>query len=258
MATAFEPSLSTSAIHAPFSSATAPSMADSLPNINFGFKELRDRMDSFTFRFDQFIERGRKRVLEEGNQFRINVAELQKDQHMRKRNIEIMTLKTATYAQTVAKESQETAEMHSAINNLTSQRDDRLAQRDALKQQIAEVQKDIAARRSAQQSHQRYLNQQSRFNMPELDFWQDYLCMRIEGAGAVDRLKFVFTHVCEADWEKEAWFELGTGSRDYQIFRCSPKLERRELEQLLDKLNEGRDLTPFLKGIRALFVQALK
>ena len=52
-------------------------MADSLPNINFGFDELRERMAKFTDRFDDFIARGRKRVLEERNQFRINVAELQ-------------------------------------------------------------------------------------------------------------------------------------------------------------------------------------
>jgi hypothetical protein len=55
----------------------APSLADTLPNINFGFDELRDRMAKFTAKFDAFIEQGRKRVLEERNQFRMNVAELQ-------------------------------------------------------------------------------------------------------------------------------------------------------------------------------------
>lgn len=58
-------------------SATAPTMAESLPDINFGFDDLRDRMAKFTARFDAFIEHGRKRVLEERNQFRMNVAELQ-------------------------------------------------------------------------------------------------------------------------------------------------------------------------------------
>jgi hypothetical protein len=53
-----------------------PSMADSLPSINFGFEDLRDRMAKFTVRFDAFIERERKRVLDERNQFRMNVAEL--------------------------------------------------------------------------------------------------------------------------------------------------------------------------------------
>lgn len=53
-----------------------PSMADQLPSINFGFEDLRSRMNQFTARFDEFIEKGRKRVLEERNQFRMNIAEV--------------------------------------------------------------------------------------------------------------------------------------------------------------------------------------
>lgn len=52
-------------------------MAESLPSINFGFEDLRNRMAQFTAKFDAFIERGRKQVLEERNQFHINLAELQ-------------------------------------------------------------------------------------------------------------------------------------------------------------------------------------
>lgn len=52
-------------------------MADSLPSISFGFDDLRDRMAKFTNRFDNFIAEGRKRVLEERNHFRVNVAELE-------------------------------------------------------------------------------------------------------------------------------------------------------------------------------------
>ncbi len=72
-----EPSLSASAMRASLLTADAPSMADSLPSINFGFDDLRDRMARFTERFDIFIAKGRKQVLEERNRFRINVAELQ-------------------------------------------------------------------------------------------------------------------------------------------------------------------------------------
>lgn len=77
MATAvFDPSLSASAMRAPFASADAPSMADSLPSINFGFDDLRHRMAAFQSRFDEFIEQGRKRVMEERNQFRMNITEM--------------------------------------------------------------------------------------------------------------------------------------------------------------------------------------
>jgi kinetochore protein Spc25, fungi type len=57
-------------------SVDAPSMADSLPSIQFGFEDLRDRMARFTARFDEFIENGRKRVLEEKNQFRMDIINL--------------------------------------------------------------------------------------------------------------------------------------------------------------------------------------
>ena len=53
-----------------------PSVADTLPDINFGFDELRDRMAKFTAKFDAFIEQGRKRVLEERNQFHMSIAEI--------------------------------------------------------------------------------------------------------------------------------------------------------------------------------------
>lgn len=77
MSSSFDPSLSTSGMRPPLASADAPSMADSLPSINFGFEDLRNRMAQFTARFDAFIERGRKQVLEERNQFKIGLAELQ-------------------------------------------------------------------------------------------------------------------------------------------------------------------------------------
>ena len=54
-----------------------PSMADTLPSANFGFDDLRDRMNKFTVKFDQFIAEGRKRVLEERNKYRSHMAELE-------------------------------------------------------------------------------------------------------------------------------------------------------------------------------------
>ena len=77
----FEPTLSTSAPRPPQLSETK-SLADSLPSVNFGFEDLRERMARFTVRFDEFIENGWKRVLEERNQFRMNVAELQGKTHI--------------------------------------------------------------------------------------------------------------------------------------------------------------------------------
>lgn len=233
-------------------------MADSLPSINFGFEDLRSRMAQFTARFDAFIERGRKQVLEEKNQFKIGLVELQEDQRMKQRDIEILNLKSQTHEQTLQKEAAEAAEMHAAISSVTMERDTRLAKRDRLKQQIDETQKAINQKLDAQKTHARNLDAQARLNIPELEFWQDYLCLRIEGAGREDRLKFVYSHLLEKDWEAEAWFELGTSSRDYDVFHTRPKLDRDVLNHELDIVNEDRDFGAFLKRMRKLFADTMK
>ena len=217
---------------------------------------------------------------------------------MKSRDIEIIFQQKSSHEQSVAKEASETAEMHAAISSITHQRDERMAERDRLKNDIASTQKLIAQRLEAQREHAAKIDAQARFNTPELDFWVDYLCMRIEGAGQVsrcyaalnpvswslstfsllshlyggkllmlhanswtlqaDRLKFVFTHMDERDWEKEAWFELSTEKRDYEIKGRKPKLEGDRLERCVEVLNQNRDLGMFLKGMRELFVEALK
>ncbi|KAM4060622.1 chromosome segregation protein spc25 domain-containing protein [Hirsutella rhossiliensis] len=257
MATAFEPSLSTSLSRQSLAP-VGPSAADSLPSINFGFDDLRDRMTKFSARFDAFIEQGRKRVLEERNQFRMNVAELQEDQRMKKKDIEIVQVKAATHQQTMEKEAAETREMEAAIASLASQRDNHSTKRDSLKQQIAQTQAEIESRLAAQRAFAAQQEAQSRYNVPELDFWITNLCLKIEGAGQDDRLKFVYTHVDERNWEREAWFELVTSSRDYDVKHCRPKLDRDKVERVLEKVNESRELLVLLKGMRELFVEAMK
>jgi|SRR6266516_1597166 len=177
---------------------------------------------------------------------------------MKKKDIEILTLKTTTHEQMLAKEAAETNEMQAAISSLTTQRDRHLTTRDSLKAQIAETQKAIDARLAAQRAHAQHLDAQSRFNLPELEFWTSYLCLRIEGAGQMDRLKFVYSHVDERDWEREAWFELDIGRREYEVLHCRPKLEKEKVERVVEKLNETRELAVLLKGMRELFVEVMK
>ena len=177
---------------------------------------------------------------------------------MKKKDIEILTLKTATHQQTLQKEAAETAEMHSAIATITEQRDERAAARDRLREQITETQRLIVARQAAQRKHAQHLDSQARFNAPELDFWQDHLCVSIEGAGRADHLKFVFTHLDDRNWEREAWVELSVGNREYEVLHVRPKLAKQVVEKAIDQLNETRSLGVFLKMLREAFVVAMK
>lgn len=177
---------------------------------------------------------------------------------MKKKDIEIVQVKTSAHRQMVEREEAETGEMEAAIASLAAQRDSHLATRDNLKQQIAQTQAEIEARLAAQRAHAAQQEAQSRFNVPELDFWMTNLCLKIEGAGHKDRLRFIYTHIDEKHWEREASFEVVTSARDYDVKHCRPKLEREKVEQVLDKVNQTRELVVLLKGMRELFAEVMK
>lgn len=175
-----------------------------------------------------------------------------------KKDIDQLAQKVSTHSQSLSKEAAETSEMHAAIASVTAQRDVRAQDRDRLRAEILATKKQIAQKLTAQQQHAKDLDAQARFNVPELNFWTEYLCLRIEGAGRIDRLKFVFTHVDERDWQKEAWFELDTERKDYAVATIRPKLDAEDVEKCLARLNDNRDLAMFLGGMRELFVKTFK
>ena len=150
--------------------------------------------------------------------------------------------------------------MHEAINALSAQRDEHLARRDKLKEDINSIQSSIRQKRDAQSAHQRSLEAQARHNIPELRFWENCLGLRIEasGFGAEDQLRFVFSCVDGREETKEVWFELLMGAKEYEITTTKPKLEKERLEEVMERLNETRELGLFLKAMRGLFVEALK
>lgn len=148
--------------------------------------------------------------------------------------------------------------MQQAIDHLKSQRQDHQTFRDDLKSQISDLQSAIQVRRQAQHQHQRQLDNQARHNTPELHFWESHLCMRINGSQDLDMLTFTYTHVHERDWDKEYCFDLDMSAKDYQVVSTNPHLEADGVDAVLERLTETRDLSSFLKGMRALFVEASK
>lgn len=180
------------------------------------------------------------------------------EQRLKRKDIEMLAQKSSSHAYAIDRETAETAEMHAAIASITQQRDARAQHRDRIRKEIASIKKQIAQRVTAQQQYAKQLDAQAQSNGPELDFWQSYLGMRIEGAGIADRLKFVFTHVDEKNWEREAWFELDMEKREYRVVNLKPKVETDEVERCVERLNESRDLGPFLKGMRELLAATMK
>ena len=60
-----------------------------LPTLDIPFDDLRRRMADFSVKFDAFIDRERKRVLEEKNEYKARMSELNGELHTLFRNAAI-------------------------------------------------------------------------------------------------------------------------------------------------------------------------
>lgn len=179
-------------------------------------------------------------------------------QRQRQQKISQLESESSSHAHILAKEAQEREEMHEAIRSLTAEREEHTNRRDQLKTEIASVQATIRQKKEAQAAHQRSLDVQARHNVPELRFWETCLGLRMEGTEVDDRLKFVFLRLDRRDEDRECWFEVHIGGREYEITSCRPRLDRDDMEAAQGRLNETKELGPFLKAIRSLFVDAVR
>ncbi|KAI9727466.1 MAG: kinetochore-associated Ndc80 complex subunit spc25 [Chrysothrix sp. TS-e1954] len=260
MALTLEPTLNlgNSIARAPYSSSAAPSMASTLPPLNFGFDDLRARMSSFTSRFDDFIERGRRRVLEERNHFRMSIAEISEDQVAKERDIDVLANKAENHASNVALQVVETDEMSEAIASLTFTRDTHAVNVASLRSRLASTQSSVNSKKATQRQQSQYLSHQESFNAPELATWEECLGLRIEATGVPDQVRFVFTNCDRSKPLREAWFELDMTGKGYGIIKSRPRIEGKEaVERSLQSMGENEDLGAFLKDIRQTLVSEM-
>jgi kinetochore protein Spc25, fungi type len=157
--------------------------------------------------------------------------------------------------------------MQAQISDLEKHAATQSSQRDRLKSAIAQTQRQIDAKLQAQREYAAKLDGQSRLNGPELNFWETYLGCRIEGAGDENKVRAVFVFPATkaggrtgAD-DVEATFDLSvpdTGSGKYDVSYMKPKLDAAKVQKVVDRLNATREIGVLLKGMRALFVEAMK
>ncbi|KAK6499244.1 kinetochore-associated Ndc80 complex subunit spc25 [Arthrobotrys conoides] len=235
-----------------------PNIAAQLPNVNFGFDELKERMAKFTAAFDEFIEKRREKALEARTAFARDLADLNENQKTVKKNIEHYEQEEIKIAANTEKEIQETADLESEIATIKSERSSRQSENETLSSQLREQSIAIQKRRQKLLEEKQALASQANHNQPELAFWEDYLGLRIEGAGRLDHVRFIFTVIDERDLEREFEVVLSVESRDYEIIGARPKLDEATKQRCLDTLNETRSIAKFLKIVREEFRKIAK
>ena len=161
--------------------------------------------------------------------------------------------------------------MLSQITSLEAHQSTQAAQRDRLKNSIAHTQRQIDAKLAAQREYAAKVDEQSRMNGPELNFWETYLGCRFEGCrfegrGDEDGIRVVFNFEPAKQGpskgqEREGMFEMklpsGQGG-SYDVVYTKPRLQEEKVKKVVEKMNESREIATLLKGMRSLFVEEMQ
>ena len=131
---------------------------------------------------------------------------------------------------------------------------------------ITQTQRQIDSKVEKQREYADRMDGQSRLNGPELSFWETYLGCRIGGSGDESKVKVVYVFpptksAGKSGDEREAVFELkvpDSGAEGYEIGFTKPRLKTDDVERVVKKLNETREIGTLLKGMRGLFVEDMK
>jgi len=180
---------------------------------------------------------------------------------------QITTLQSSlsTHSQILAREQSEKNEMHAQIAKLESHQAAQMASRDRLRSAISHTQRQIDAKLQAQREYAEKMDGQSRLNAPELNFWETYLGCRIEGAGEDSKIRVVYAFPPAkggtSEEDREAVFELHVpagGADWYDVVHTKPRLDSGKVKKVVTRLNETREISTLLKGMRALFTEEMK
>lgn len=165
-------------------------------------------------------------------------------------------------------QSAETAEMAASIASLTTARDANLATVSTLRAQLAEAQRAVKEKRDEQRRYENWLGGMRSEDAREVDVWEDLLGVGVEkapgegGKEIEDKLKFVFSGLCAGQGRKaavrEATFVLDVGRNTYEVLDTQPELEKEDVDKCVLRMAESENLAGFLKGMRELFVKALR
>ena len=254
-------------------------------------------MAAFTAKFDAFIEKGRKRVLEERNEFRARLGELngmsdlctirrktgavtnthvKPTEEQKSSATQIATLQSSlsTQAQILSRESSEKSDIQHQIAQLESHHSTQLSARDRLRTAIGNARRQIDGKVQAQRDYGEKYDQQASLNGPELNFWEHYLGCRIEGSGEENKVKITFVFQAPkgsaggagvggvaGSMEREAVFDLQipeASAGAWEVSYTKPRLESNRVRAVVDKMNETKDIATLLKGMRGLFADEMR
>lgn len=239
--------------------------ATDAPGAVLDFAELNGSIDTFTQRFDRYVQD----TVASSEEARLATETARLEAHERAKALEREREATKhaqkqlwesrwIYSPAVASEREADARLRASVHGLHAQRT-ALEQRTAsLTKELGEIRAQIAERSARKESKVQRLREQMERNAPELAALETYTGCRIRRSERGGTIQFVFTLLQPEDPARSMSLDIDVSQTKYTVPRHDPLLPDATVRTLLKQLNATDDFHTFVKALRRAMQEAIR
>ncbi|EPY53611.1 kinetochore protein Spc25 [Schizosaccharomyces cryophilus OY26] len=220
------------------------------PDLELNYNDLKSKISNFNSIFDRFLQDERKQLLNNRNEYLKEHSNIYENQKKTEKTLDHLRAREQSLNELLEKERVEREATEQEIQTIQGKADSMRKRRQTVVDEIERCRLVLTTKRQTKEDLDSLKRKQEQLNMPELQFWQDYLGLRMEGVHE-EVIRFVFTNIDEKDWNKPFSFQINLAQIDYKVTHCRPPVPN--LDDLVNKLNQSRDFYQFLRDIRKSF-----
>ncbi|EPX71194.1 kinetochore protein Spc25 [Schizosaccharomyces octosporus yFS286] len=221
------------------------------PELELNYNDLKSKISNFNSIFDRFLQDERKQLLNNKNEHLKKLSNVYENQKNIEKTLDHLQAREQTYNELLEKERVEREATEQEIQTIQGKVEAMQKRKQTVLDEIERSRAVLTTKQQTKEELESSKRKQEQLNMPELQFWQDYLGLRMEGVHE-EVIRFVFTNIDEKNWDRPFSFQINLSHIDYEVTHCRPLLPT--LDNLVHKLNQSRDFYQFLRDIRKGFV----
>ncbi|KAL1928871.1 hypothetical protein VTP01DRAFT_2657 [Rhizomucor pusillus] len=148
----------------------------------------------------------------------------------------------------------EAESIEQGLKDLHEERQRVVLRKQQLQNMRDDMQRQLIAAKNAKEKQGKSANTEKEINKAELKATVQSSGLSIKPLD-IDLNRFTFKFIDPKDWDKKFYFDLRLGKdKYYSVVDCQPPVPN--LEQVVEELNQERNIYKFIKQIRVLFSEA--
>ncbi|CCH45815.1 putative kinetochore protein spc25 [Wickerhamomyces ciferrii] len=214
--------------------------------------EVEAKMEEISTKFERYISNQKSQIIKSKEDFKNKLQHLRNEYKEYGKELQSLAEREVELNKELAKEVQDKNSSSSRLNELKLKEETLIEDRKNLEKQVLDLSNQVNERRQELNKLKISKEKQAERDIPQVLIYEQVLSLKIEG-GKQGYLTFKFHNIDPKNTEREFQLNLKVDGSKYEDLSTIPEISQDDVNELLIKFNETRNLNSFLKNARQAF-----